>query len=112
MSQNAEQSNTGGHQEIISETTIFAEPVAHIGSFTITNSLLNSWLVVFIIIVLALVTKSKVNIIPQGIQNVWEMVIEGFLGIFDSVTGSREKSLKFFPLVFSNATYRGCVAAE
>lgn len=97
MSQTAEQSNNG----IITETTIFAEPVFHFSNFTITNSLLNSWLVVFIIIIISLVSRPKVNLIPRGLQNAWEMIIEGFLGIFDSVTGSREKSFKFFPLVFA-----------
>lgn len=97
MSQTAEQSNN----EIITETTIFAEPVFHFSNFTITNSLLNSWLVVFIIIIISLVSRLKVNLIPRGLQNAWEMIIEGFLGIFDSVTGSREKSFKFFPLVFA-----------
>jgi F-type H+-transporting ATPase subunit a len=62
---------------------------------------LNSWLVVFIILTLSFVLKRKISLIPKGIQNVFEMVIEGFLGVFDSVTGSREKSLRFFPLVFS-----------
>lgn len=97
MAQSVEQSNNG----IITETTIFAEPIFHFNYFTITNSLLNSWLVVFIIIIISLASKSKVNLIPRGLQNAWEMIIDGFLGIFDSVTGSREKSLKFFPLVFA-----------
>ncbi len=87
--------------EIIHETTIFAEPIFNIGSFHVTNSLLNSWLVVFIVVIISLIVRSKVSAVPQKLQNVFEMVIEMFLGVFDSVTGSREKSLKFFPLVFS-----------
>ncbi len=91
----------GETHEIIHEHTLFAEPIYQVGNFNITNSLTNTWLVVLIVIALALTLKRKINIVPKGIQNVFEMVIEGFLGIFDSVTGSREKSLKFFPLVFS-----------
>lgn len=87
--------------EIIHEHTLFAEPIFHIGGFKITNSLLNSWLVVLIVLIVGLAVKKKVNLVPRGIQNVFEMIVEGFLGIFDSVTGSREKSLKFFPFVFS-----------
>ena len=34
-------------QEIKHEITLFAEPVFHIGGFTVTNSLINSWLVIF-----------------------------------------------------------------
>jgi F-type H+-transporting ATPase subunit a len=90
-----------GEEELQHENSLAAEPVFHIGNFTVTNSLLNTWLVVFIVIILALVIKLKSKQIPRGIQNVFEMVMEAFFGIFDSVTGSRKKTLVFFPFVFS-----------
>ena len=34
------------------EVTIYAEPIFHIGNFEITNSLLNSWVAVLVIVVL------------------------------------------------------------
>jgi len=105
MSAQTEQPNIHEQSEathgIIHEHTLFAEPIYHFGTFKITNSLLNSWLVVLIVLVICFAIKKKINLIPRGVQNVFEMVVEGFLGIFDSVTGSREKSLKFFPFVFS-----------
>lgn len=87
--------------EIIHENTIFAEPIFHIGSFNITNSLLNSWIVVFLVAIIGLSFFRKIKLIPGKLQNAFEMIVEQFLDIFDSVTGSREKSLKFFPLVFA-----------
>jgi len=87
--------------EVQHEHTLFAEPIFNIGSFTVTNSVLNSWFVVVIIILVAISLKSRIKEIPRGVQNVFEMIIEWFLGIFDTITGSRERSLKFFPLVFS-----------
>ncbi len=87
--------------EVGHEHTLFAESVFQIGNLTITNSLLNSWIVVFLVIIISLTVRSRIKQIPRGIQNVLEMAVEGFLDIFDSVTGSREKSLKFFPFVFS-----------
>jgi len=92
---------TAINSEISHEHTLFAEPIFQIGNLAVTNSLLNSWVAVFIIIIISLVVRSKIRQIPRGIQNVFEMIVEGFLGIFDSVTGSRDKSLKFFPFVFS-----------
>ena len=89
------------HTEIHHEHTLFAEPIFDIGNFSVTNSLLNSWLALVLIIIFSLLLKSKIKLIPKGIQNAFEMIVEAFLGIFDSVTGSREKSLKFFPFVFS-----------
>lgn len=96
-------SNTGQNinNEIVHENTIFAEPIFHIGGFNITNSLLNSWIVVFLIIALSLIIYKKIKWIPGKLQSILEITIESFLDIFDSVTGSREKSLKFFPLIFA-----------
>lgn len=89
------------HTEIVHEHTLFAEPIFHVGSFPVTNSLFNSWLVVLIVLVVSLSLKSRIKTIPKGFQNVMEMIIEWFLGVFDSITGSRKKSLNFFPLVFA-----------
>jgi len=94
------ETHTGSH-EIKHEQTLFAEPLVHMGSFTLTNSLLNSWLVVLIVIIFSLSLKSKMKEIPRGLQNAMEAVVDMFMGVFDSVTGDREKSLRFFPLAFS-----------
>lgn len=93
--------STETHSEIQHEHTLYAESVFNIGSFNVTNSLINSWLVVLIIAAIAFSLRKKIKIVPKGLQNAFEAVIEAFLGIFDSVTGSRSRSLKFFPLVFS-----------
>lgn len=97
----SDSAHSGAHAEVLHEHTLFAEPIFNIGGFTVTNSILNSWIVVVIIVAIAFVTKRKVEMVPRGIQNIFESIIEGFLDIFDSVTGSRDKSLKFFPLVFA-----------
>lgn len=102
MTAQTQQANIeNAHEEIIHENTMFAEPISHIGKFPITNSLLNSWIVVFIILVISLVIRMNIRMIPGKVQSVLEMAVEGLLEIFDSVTGSRKKSLKFFPFVFT-----------
>jgi F-type H+-transporting ATPase subunit a len=87
--------------ELIKENTLFAEPLFHVGSFPITNSLLTSWAAVLIVVVLALSLKGKVKRVPSGLQNALEAMIEAFLGLFDMVTSSRKKSLQFMPFVLS-----------
>jgi len=86
---------------LIIEHTLYAEPVFTIGNFPVTNSLINSWLVILIIVILSLAIRSKIKLIPKGIQNVFEMIFDSLADIIDSVTGSREKTLKFFPIIFS-----------
>ena len=92
---------TETHAEVQHDHSLFAEQIFSIGKFNVTNSLLNSWLVVILVVIFCLVLRKKISKIPRGLQNILEAIIEIFLGIFDSVTGSREKSIKFFPLIFS-----------
>jgi len=83
------------------EHTLYAEPLFHVGDFTITNSLLTSWIALIVIIAIALSFHFSIKKIPGKIQNIMEMAVEYFLGIFDAVTGSREKSIKFAPFVLA-----------
>ncbi|MFH1233286.1 MAG: F0F1 ATP synthase subunit A [Patescibacteria group bacterium] len=87
--------------EIQHEHTLYAEPIFAIGKFPVTNSLLNTWLVIFIVVAFGLFFKSRIKAIPGKLQNAIETVIESLTDIFDSITGSREKTLKYFPFVFS-----------
>ncbi|MCX6785878.1 MAG: F0F1 ATP synthase subunit A [Candidatus Komeilibacteria bacterium] len=99
MAQALPQINT--NTEVSHESTLFAEPIFHLGNFTITNSLLNSWAVVLIIILLAWSLKKKLAKIPGKLQAGWEIVLEGALNLADSVTGDRKRTLQVFPIVFA-----------
>jgi len=92
-------------QEVQSETghehTLFAEPIFNIGTFTVTNSLLTSWIALLVILAIGLSFRLSLKTIPGKIQNIMEMAVEYFLGIFDAVTGSRERSIKFAPFVLA-----------
>ena len=88
-------------ESVIHETTIYAEPVFHIGNFQITNSLLNSWLAVLVIIILCVALRLKLKQIPGKIQHIFEILLEGALSLCDQVTNNRKITLKIFPLVTS-----------
>ncbi len=79
---------------------IAAEPIFHIGSFPITNSLINAWLAVAVFAVIAyLVKRSLTSGAPGRFQSAVEGLIEFMLGYVDQVTNDRAKSKKFLPLV-------------
>lgn len=105
MSETSSQSNSQTSQEISHESTLFAEPILHVGNFTVTNSLIMSWvtvaiLVTFFISVGKRASKNKTGK-PTGIQNFFEIILEQALNMADSVTGERKKTLKLFPIVFA-----------
>lgn len=84
------------HEEVAHEVTLYAEPVLSIGGFNVTNSLINSWIVVFILVILAIAIARSIKRIPKGIQNAFEIIIEGAMNMADSVTGDRAKPRKYF----------------
>jgi F-type H+-transporting ATPase subunit a len=90
-----------GAEKIIHENTLYAEPIAHLGNFPITNALATSMLALVIIVVLTVAIRRNLKKVPTGLQNAMEIIIEGFLGVFDGVTGNRQKSLKFAPVVLA-----------
>ena len=88
-------------KEIVHEVPIYAEPIFHIGSFQVTNSLITSWLAVLVIIAFSLFIRLKLKKIPGKVQHIFEVIFEGALSLVDQVTNDRNLSLKIFPLVFS-----------
>lgn len=81
--------------------SLAAEPIARIGSFPITNSLLVSWAVVLTLLALARLATRTVSLVPRGLQNAAEAAFEGMLEYCDAVTGDRKESLRFFPIAAS-----------
>jgi F-type H+-transporting ATPase subunit a len=88
-------------EQISHESTLYAEPIAHIGDFAVTNSLFTTWIVVLIVLIITLSLKLKIKRIPKGIQNIFEMIIEGAMNLADQVTGSKKITARVFPLAFS-----------
>lgn len=87
--------------EIVHESTLFAEPLAHIGAFPITNSLVTAWGALVIIIILSISLRLKLKEVPGKLQNIFEIIVEGALKLSDQVTNDRRLTLKIFPLAIS-----------
>ena len=82
------------------EISIAAEKLFDLFGFPVTNSLLTTWVVVlFFVLLVQFKIRGKIALIPSGIQNFLELVIEGVLGLMENVLGSREKAEKYFPLI-------------
>lgn len=77
--------------------SLAAEEVLRIGPLPITNSLLTTWWVMGGLIVFSALATAKVSLIPQPIQSLVEIVLEGLFSLFKSIT--KEKTREFFPLL-------------
>ncbi len=88
-----------GHAE--HEISLGAEAIWHYKNFPITNSLMNTWIVVLIIALISIVLRAKLKKIPKGIQNIFELIVEGGVSLCNSVTNDKKKSFRIFPIVFT-----------
>jgi len=86
-----------------------AEPVAHIGHFSVTNTLIASWFTILVLVVLSLILTRKMQLIPGKRQAMAEAIVEGLLNFVESVAGKKHARILFtgvatiFLYVISNA---------
>ncbi|MFA6050323.1 MAG: ATP synthase F0 subunit A, partial [Candidatus Paceibacterota bacterium] len=58
---------------------IASDPLFHIGSFTVTNTLFTSWIVVLGLIIVAFIFSRSIKTIPGRFQAFGEFVLEKFM---------------------------------
>ena len=76
---------------------IAGEPIFSNGPQWLTNSMIGTIFVDLVLLILAFVATRKMTVIPHGIQNLGELLIEGLYGLSESVAG--KNVTRFFPLV-------------
>lgn len=81
--------------------TLYGEEIFSIGNFPVTNSMLTSWLAFVVILVISLAVFAKKRLVPKGIQNLAEIIIEEILKLCDLVTNDRRISEIALPVVTS-----------
>ncbi len=87
--------------QINHESTLYAEPVAYVHGFPITNALITSWVAVIVIIALSVGLRATMKKVPGKLQHLFEVILEGGLNLADQVTGSRKVTQKVFPIAIS-----------
>lgn len=78
---------------------IAAEKLFYLLGLPVTNTLLTGWIVMGIFLVAARLLAGRIRTVPGGLQNIFEFAVERFLGMMESVFGSREKAERYLPIV-------------
>jgi F-type H+-transporting ATPase subunit a len=81
------------------EIALSAETIGHIGSFPITNSILVTWMTTIILSILAFLSTRKVQMVPSGLQNIFEFVVEFAYNLTEELANSKAKV--FFPFIMT-----------
>jgi len=74
------------------------EVIFTIFGFPITNTLIGTWISIIILFLVFFLGTRRRDLIPSGMQNVVEWIVEYLLNLTESVAGT-VKARKFFPLV-------------
>lgn len=75
------------------------EALFNIGPLPVTNTLMVSWIVMAFLIVLAIMTTRKVQKIPTGLQNFFEMVLDSGYTLTKDLAHNKAKV--FFPIIMT-----------
>ncbi len=79
------------------EIVLAPEKLTSIGPLPVTNTMLVSWLVMLFIIVVSFLATRKMSLVPTGLQNVVESLVEGIYNLTEDL--AHEKTKTFFPFV-------------
>jgi len=81
------------------DVVLKAEPIGHILGFTITNSLLMTWVVMAILLLLAFFIVRNLKMVPGKLQACVEMIFDGAIGYMAQTLENERLARKFFPLL-------------
>lgn len=71
------------------------------------NNVMNTWIVMLILVVAAIMVRGSLQLIPRGAQNFWEVVVSTLEDIVNQTIGEHGKH--YFPLIASLALFiLGC----
>lgn len=79
--------------------TVAAEKLFEIGGFTVTNTIVLTVIVMIFLITLATLIKLRFSIIPRGLQNLFEWMLEQLIDLTEGIFGSRKDAEKYLPFI-------------
>src|SRR5437868_1372284 len=79
-----------------------AAPLFQIGKFSVTNSMLVSWIVALAVILFAQIATRNIKTVPTGVQNFWEWLVESLYNFLEGIIGHElvRKTFWFFATIF------------
>ena len=83
---------------------IKGETIVDIGPFPLLNTYMTSCLTVIVVSVVAYLATRKLNLIPSGLQNAVEAVMEAMYNVCINTAGEKN-GRRFFPVVMTIFTY-------
>lgn len=89
---------SGGHDHL----PAYAEEILRVGPFVVTNSMLMVWIVAAFIIVMAQLATRDLKLVPSGLQNFVEWMVESLYTFLEGILGPHlvKRTFWFFATIF------------
>jgi F-type H+-transporting ATPase subunit a len=71
----------------------------HIGPLEITEHIFSAWIVMAVLVILSILATRNMQLVPRGLQNFMEVIVEGLMGLITSTAGQRGKA--FAPVIMT-----------
>ena len=73
-----------------------------VGPLVVTNSMVVTWVVAALIILVSQMATRNAKLVPSGLQNFWEWLVESLYGFFESIVGPKlvKKTFWYFATIF------------
>lgn len=84
---------------VFSGIPLAAEPLFEVAGLTITNTMVNAYIAVAFFVLIAVIASRRKGLVPKGIHNLIEALVEFSLIEIQKVTNDKKKTRKFLPLV-------------
>jgi F-type H+-transporting ATPase subunit a len=91
----AEEAAEGGHgSEGLASPVFF-----HLGPLEISEHIFSAWIIMAVLVILSILATRNMHLVPKGIQNFMEVVIEGLMGLVEQTAGPKGRA--FAPVVMT-----------
>ncbi|OGE30594.1 ATP synthase F0 subunit A [Candidatus Daviesbacteria bacterium RIFCSPHIGHO2_01_FULL_44_29] len=77
--------------------SLAAEKIGQVGFLPITNTLIVSWIIVIVLAVLGYMAGKNVHMVPSGLQNLFESILEPLWDMTREMAHARART--FFPII-------------
>jgi F-type H+-transporting ATPase subunit a len=74
-----------------------AEVIFDLFGVPVTNSIFTAWCVIALLVLFAFFSTRNMRMVPSGLQNFWELVVELWIGVVEQSMGRRGR--RFIPLI-------------
>jgi F-type H+-transporting ATPase subunit a len=85
----------GGHDP----TSLVSPVLFHIGPIPVAAHVVSAWVIMLIVVGLSILATRNMQMVPRGLQNVFEVIVEGLMNLIEQTAGPRGR--QFAPVVMT-----------